>query len=141
MRRDPKLWTAEVWADVYGFALRRGEGWASRKDTYFVGKFRADNDPKDRFYPVDCKNPRECRVIEFLLPILYPEKPKRLNITMANTIFEALSGTRPVNWGDSSKNWWRSRSPTSARNPRRSPRTSSTSTNTTYASMRQRRMP
>lgn len=33
------------------------------------------------------------------LPILYPEKPKRLSITMANTIFGALSSTRPINWG------------------------------------------
>ena len=24
MRQDPKRWTAEVWADVYGFALRKG---------------------------------------------------------------------------------------------------------------------
>ena len=38
-------------------------------------------------------------MIEFLLPILYPENPKRLSITMANIIFGVLSGTRPVNWG------------------------------------------
>jgi hypothetical protein len=99
MRQDLERWTAEVWADVYGFAPRKGEGWASRKDTFCVGKFREKHDPKDGFHPVNCKNPRERRVIEFLLPILYQEKPKRLNITMANTIFGALSGKRPVNWG------------------------------------------
>jgi hypothetical protein len=38
-------------------------------------------------------------VIEFILPILSPEKPKRLTITMANTLFGAMSGVRPVNWG------------------------------------------
>ena len=27
------------------------------------------------------------------------EKPKRLSITMANTLFGAMSGVRPVNWG------------------------------------------
>ena len=179
MRQDPEQWTAEVWADVYGFVPRKGEGWASRKDTNFEGKFRTEHDPKDGFYPVDCKHPRECRVIEFLLPycpnvplsgghrviditnkhfihagpfkgtgvsiylllpILYPEKPKRLSITMANTIFGALSGARLVNWGDLFKNWWRNRSPTSARNPFLSLRTFSTSTNRMGASMRQRRM-
>ena len=62
-----------------------------------MGKFRIEHDPKDGFHPGDCKNPREHRVVEFLLPILYPEKPKRLSITMANTIFGALFGTRPVN--------------------------------------------
>jgi hypothetical protein len=49
MRQDPERWTAKVWADVYGFAPRRGEGWASRKDTFFVRKFRAEQDPKDGF--------------------------------------------------------------------------------------------
>ena len=99
MRQDPERWTAEVWADVYGLAPRKGEGWASQKDTFFVGKLKAKQDPKDGFHPVDCRNPRKHRVIEFLLPIPYPEKPKRLSITMANTIFGALSGTRPINWG------------------------------------------
>lgn len=99
MRQDPKRWTAEVWADVYGFAPRNGEGWASRKDTCFIGKFKAEHDPKDDFYLVDCRNPRKRRVIEFLLPILHPKKPKGLSITMANTIYGELSGARPVNWG------------------------------------------
>jgi hypothetical protein len=84
---------------VYGFALQRREDWANRINTYFVGKFKAKNDPKDGFYTVDCRNRRECRMIEFLLPILHPKKPKRLSITMANTIFRALSGSRPVIWG------------------------------------------
>ena len=38
-------------------------------------------------------------MIEFVLPILSPEKPKRLSIMMANTLFGAMSGARPVNWG------------------------------------------
>jgi hypothetical protein len=40
IRQDPKKWTAEVWAEVYGFAPRKGEGWASRKNNFYVGKFR-----------------------------------------------------------------------------------------------------
>ena len=88
-----------MWADVYGFAPRKGEGWASWKDIYFIGKFRAEHDLKDEFYLVGYRNPRERRVIEFLLPILYLMKPKRLSIAMANTIFRALFGAWPVNWG------------------------------------------
>ena len=38
-------------------------------------------------------------MLEFMLPILNPEKPKRLTLTVANTMFGALSGVRPVNWG------------------------------------------
>jgi hypothetical protein len=38
-------------------------------------------------------------VIEFILPILSPKKPKRLSITMANTLFGTMSGVQPGNWG------------------------------------------
>ena len=99
MRQDPEKWTTEVWAEVYGFTLRKGEGWASRKISLYVGKFRRDHDPKDGFHPGNCRNPRERKIIEFNLPILSPEKPKHLSITMANTLFEAISGVCPVNWG------------------------------------------
>src|SRR6202011_3758672 len=56
-------------------------------------------DPKDGFHPGNCRNLRERRVLEFLLPILNPNKPKRISLTMANTLFGAMSGVRPVNWG------------------------------------------
>jgi hypothetical protein len=99
LRQDPENWTAEVWAEVYGYSPRKGEGWASRKDNFYVGKFRGEHDPKDGFHPGNCRNNRERRMIEFILPILSLEKPKRLSITMANTLFGAMSGVRPVNCG------------------------------------------
>ena len=99
MRQEPEKWTSEVWAGVYGFPKGKGEGWAGRRDSYYIGKFRTDPDPKDGFHPGNCRNPRERRVIEFILPILSLEKPKRLSVTMANTLFGAMSGARPVNWG------------------------------------------
>ena len=55
--------------------------------------------PKDGHAIVDCKYPRVKRVLEFLVPLLYPEKPTRVTITVRNTIFGALSGERPVDWG------------------------------------------
>ena len=65
----------------------------------FAGKFRGDVNPKEGLHPSNCRNPIERRVLEFLMPILNPEKPKRISLTMANTLFGALSGVRPVNWG------------------------------------------
>ena len=59
--------------------LPKGEGWASRKDSFYVVKFQAEHDPKDKFHPRNCRNPRERRVIEFILLILSPEKPKLLS--------------------------------------------------------------
>ena len=37
-------------------------------------------------------------MMEFLIPILYPEKPTRVTITVGNTIFGALLGERKVDW-------------------------------------------
>ena len=45
---------------------------------------------------MDCKDPRVKRVLEFLVPLLYPEEPTRVTITVGNTIFGALSEERPV---------------------------------------------
>ena len=48
---------------------------------------------------IDCKDPRAKRVLVFLVPLLYQEKPTRVTIMVGNTIFGALSGERPVDWG------------------------------------------
>ena len=37
-------------------------------------------------------------MLEFLLPILNLDKAKRINLTMVNTMFRAMSGIQPVNW-------------------------------------------
>ena len=99
IRHDLERWIAEVWADVYMFMSRKGQGWAGRKDTFFAWKFRVEHGLNAGFYSVDSRNPRERRVIEFIIMILNPEKPKYMSITMANTIIGALSGARLVDWG------------------------------------------
>jgi hypothetical protein len=48
---------------------------------------------------VDCIDPRERRVLEFVVPILYPEKPNRVTKEVRNTIFGALNGGVKVKWG------------------------------------------
>jgi hypothetical protein len=46
----------------------------------------------------DCKDLRHRRLLAFLVPIVYPEKPNRITVTWGNTIFGALNGGRKVNW-------------------------------------------
>ena len=55
--------------------------------------------PKDGYAVANCKDPRVKRVLGFLVPLLYPEKPTRVTIMVGNTIFGALSGERPIDWG------------------------------------------
>ena len=91
-------WTTEVWREVYDFQPG-GSGLANRTDLYIEGKFRNDADSKDGFSVKDCMDPREHRLLEFIVPIVHPDKPTRVTRTIGNTIFGALSGDRPVDWG------------------------------------------
>ena len=53
--------------------------------------------PKDGFAVAE--DVRAKRILEFLIPILYLEKPTRVTMTVGNTIFEALLGDQRVDWG------------------------------------------
>ena len=76
-----------------------GEGFTSRTDKFIGGKFLNPMNPKDGFAIADCEDSRAKKVLEFLIPILYPEKPTRVIVTVGNTIFGALLGEQKVNWG------------------------------------------
>ena len=98
IRDRPEEWTAGAWREVYDFQPG-GSGLAHRTDLYIEGKFRNDADPKDGFPVRECMDPRERRLLEFLVPIVHPDKPTRVTRMIGNTIFGALSGDRPVDWG------------------------------------------
>ena len=72
---------------------------APRTDKTTVGKFRNNPHTKDGYTVSDCKDARERRVLEFLVPILSPDRNNRMTIMLGNTIFGALSGDRKVDWG------------------------------------------
>jgi hypothetical protein len=71
---------------------------ARRKDEYVKDCFQELPSPKDGYAIEDCTNAKHRHVLAFLIPILYPEKPNRITVTMGNTIFGALNGGRKVNW-------------------------------------------
>ena len=98
IRDRPEEWTTGVWREVYDFGPR-GSGLANRTDLYIEGKFRNNADPKDGSSVRDCRNPRERKLLEFLVPIVHPDKPTQVTRMIGNTIFGALSGKRPVDWG------------------------------------------
>ena len=95
IRDRPEEWTAGIWKEVYDFQPG-GSGLAHRTDLYIEGKFRNDADPKDGFPVRDCRNSRERRLLEFLVPIVHPDKPTWVTRTIGNTIFGALSEDRLV---------------------------------------------
>ena len=98
VRQALEKWTAKEWRKVYN-SERGGEGMASQTNRFIDSMFSGKVNPKDRYAVADCRDPRVRRLLEFLVPLLYPEKPTRVTITIGNTIFGALSGERPVDWG------------------------------------------
>ena len=93
-----KEWTARVWREVYNFPSG-GVGLASRINTFVDRKFSHMVDLKDGYPVRDCRNVRHRRLLEFIVPIIHPNKPTWITIIIANTIFGALDGRRPVDWG------------------------------------------
>ena len=81
VHQAPEKRTAKEWRNVYSFG-RGGEGMASWTDRFIDGMFSDRVNPKDGYVVVDCKDPRVKRVLEFLVPLLYPEKPTRVTITV-----------------------------------------------------------
>ena len=98
VRCKSEKWTALVWREIYGFKPET-YGWTSRTDKYIVGQFSKSVNPKDGYTVNDCDDVLAKQVLEFLIPILYPEKPTRVTVTVRNTIFGALLGDRPIDWG------------------------------------------
>ena len=94
----PKSWSTEKWRKAYEFDMG-GERFASRMDKFIGEKFRNAANPKDGFAIGDCEDSKAKRILEFLISILYPEKPTRVTVIVGNTIFGALLGERRVDWG------------------------------------------
>ena len=88
----------DSWAEVYNF-WKEDKKRARRTEKWMDGKFKTTINPKDGHTVNNCIDPRERRVLEFIIPILYLEKPNRVTKKVGNTIFGALYGEYKVSWG------------------------------------------
>ena len=98
IHRLPEKWTADSWAEVYGFK-KEGRMVAGQTDRWINGKFRFPINLKDGHAVDDCIDPKERRILEFVVPLIYPEKPKQVTKLVGNTICGSLSGQYTVHWG------------------------------------------
>ena len=84
-----------------GRSIRFPEGGINgggKTDRWIDGKFWSPINSKDGHAADDCVNPREHRILEFVVPIIYPKKPKQVTKVVRNTISGSLSGEYKVNW-------------------------------------------
>ena len=70
-----------------------------RSETWIDNKFKTSINPKDGHAISDCIDPRERRVLEFVILIFYPEKPGTVTKEIGNIVFGALSKEYKVSWG------------------------------------------
>ena len=97
IRAHPETWTKKTWQRVYGFR-KGGFGLTSRKDEYAKDQFAGKIDSKEGYCVADCRDSRARAVLAFLIPVFYPEKPTRVTVTWANTIFGSFQGKREADW-------------------------------------------
>ena len=71
---------------------------ATWREKYAEGKFANPFHPKNGYFISECKDPRARRMLEFVIPIFYPEKPTRVTVMVGNMVFGAYTGERDVNW-------------------------------------------
>ena len=62
------------------------------------GKFANPLHSKDGYFLSECKDPRARRMLEFVIPIFYLEKPTQVTVTVGNTMFGAYMSERDVDW-------------------------------------------
>ena len=98
IRDRPQLWMADLWRDTYNFP-RGGSGLSNRMEDHYEGRFMHQVDPKEGYSVGNCRNDWQRRLLKFLVPIVHPDKPTRVTITIGNTIFGALDNGREVDWG------------------------------------------
>ena len=98
IRDRPELWTAGLWRDTYRLP-RGGSRLSNRMEGHHKGRFMHQVDPKDGYSVSGCRVDRHQQLLEFMVPIVHPDKPTRVTITIGNTIFGALDGGREVDWG------------------------------------------
>ena len=68
-----------------------------RTDKWIDGKFDSSINPKDGYAVSDCIDPKERRILEFIVLILYSEKLDRVTKKIRNTIFSTLAKEYKVN--------------------------------------------
>src|SRR5450759_5230755 len=70
----------------------------ARGDNRLKGFFAGKIDEKEGWSVDQCVDDGMRRLFYFLIPILNPEKPKRVTVKLGSTIAAALMGTLAVNW-------------------------------------------
>ena len=76
VHQDSNKWTTGAWRKVNSFPIH-GKRMSGQTKKFVDGKIKNPPSPKDGYVVVDCKDVKTRRLLEFLVLILYPEKPTK----------------------------------------------------------------
>lgn len=93
LRGHLEQWTSTVWREVYRF-WKRGVKRSERNNHFLEREFRNPAHRKDGYTIRNLWDSELRRVIGFLNPIFYPEKPNRVVSLWASTFIGSFNPTR-----------------------------------------------
>ena len=92
---QPGRRTPEQWREAYNFK-RSGSVIYFRTENFVGGRFSQKRDSKDVYIMEDCIDPRARRVLEYIVPIVYSERPTRCTTSLVVTILGSYFTERKV---------------------------------------------
>jgi hypothetical protein len=100
IRAKPGDWTAEMWSQKWKWTAK-GRGLPPKKENLAKDNFVATHSSKDGWKLSECKHKELRKVLEFLVPLINPNKPKRVTIWVASAVVDCLINKVKYSWAKS----------------------------------------
>jgi hypothetical protein len=96
-RGKPDRWTSKVLAQKWHLLLE-GKKLPSRKNNQAEQYFSGKPSGRDGWKLTDCSHQELREVLEFLIPLLNPNKPKRMTVQVASPVADCLINGTKYSW-------------------------------------------
>ena len=97
IRGKPEKWTSELLAQKWGLSLE-GKDLPARKVNLAEKYFEGRPSGGDGWKLADCRHQELREVLEFLIPLLNPNKPKRVTVQVASAVVDCLINNGNYSW-------------------------------------------
>jgi hypothetical protein len=97
IRASPKKWTKELIAQVYHLPLD-GQGMILTKENHIAPYFKCKIDSKGGWKVSQCQDSRMRAIFAFMIPLIHPDKSRRVTIKIGNTIEAAYQSKKKISW-------------------------------------------
>jgi hypothetical protein len=89
IKERPEKWTSKLLAQRWGLSLE-GKDLPARKSNLAEKYFKGRLSGGDGLKLTDCRHKKLREVLEFLIPLLNPNKPKRVTVQVASAVVDCF---------------------------------------------------